>query len=299
MQNKIRRLLSCLIIVLSVLLSSFFMGFDSKAADTYYVDYNKPVCSENSGYLNLIMRDRVTGDDVLMTFYWSISPYSQLHNSDVSSISSSHMTLCISNRGIVEFWPKCAGSVSASVSIMFYSGNGSYEQAWVNDTLSYGEVTKQFILNWSELYTFEAFQVFGNYGNVNADFMSPFFTVVYGDTKIEIEEQEKSNSWLQKIWTSIQGLFKGDNVEDDAKVEEFGDTTTQQSDKISDLQEQNKVEKVDTDSASSSVDSNIDAEEIGNFGTVLTVFTGDTHILQYILIVLSVALISYVLFGKR
>lgn len=299
MQNKIRRLLSCLIIMLSVLLSSFFMGFDSKASDTYYVDYNQPVCSENSGYLNLIMRDRVTGDDVLMTFYWSVSPYSQIHNSDVSSISSTHMTLYIDNRGIVEFWPKSAGSVYASVSIMFYSGNGFYEQAWVNDTISFGEVTKQYILNWSELYTFEGYQVFGNYGNVNANFMSPFFTVVYGDTKIEIEEQEKSNSWLQKIWTSIQGLFKGDNVEDDAKVEEFGDTTTQQSDKISDLQEQNKVEKVDTDSASSSVDSNIDAEEIGNFGTVLTVFTGDTHILQYILIVLSVALISYVLFGKR
>lgn len=82
-------------------------------------------------------------------------------------------------------------------------------------------------------------------------------------------------------------------------MDEFGSSSSAQSDKINGLNEQNKTDKADVGSSSDAVDDYIDTEAIGDYGVLLSVFTGNSHILRMILIVLAVATISYVLFGKK
>lgn len=358
--KKISKKISCILVLLAILVSSFFMGFDSKASNPeFYLGYAQPSTSANEGYVTFLIRDNNSGAYQINTFFWycsaSASSAAESPCYGILQISSSSFTFRIGGVGSASSAYYCLSQVnelercnivmnSSSQAFTFdfgrwgktvlaykYAGNvGSISSSVVGDAypfnvyfsedgsavllqgilsclLSMQNIDSSILTTLNNILSSvdgvenQLSQVVSwlNTLNANTTLIDSKLASLLDKADRLIEEQEDSNTWLQKIWTSIQRLFKGDNVEDDAKVDEFGDTTTQQSDKISDLQEQNKVEKVNPDSASSSVDSNIDAEEIGNFGTVLTVFTGDTHILQYILIVLSVALISYVLFGKR
>ena len=116
--------------------------------------------------------------------------------------------------------------------------------------------------------------------------------------QVVISQQQETNSWLQKIWTSIQRFFDSDTA-DKNKVDSFANNSASQSQNINELNKQSQSEKVDINSASGSVDSYIDTNAISSYSGVLASFTGNPHILQFILIVLAVGLVSYVLFGKR
>lgn len=116
--------------------------------------------------------------------------------------------------------------------------------------------------------------------------------------QVVITQQQETNSWLQKIWTSIQRFFDSDTA-DKNKVDDFANNSNAQSQNIDALNQQSQSEKVDINSASGSVDSYIDTNAISSYSGVLASFTGNPHILQFILIVLAVGLVSYVLFGKR
>lgn len=113
-----------------------------------------------------------------------------------------------------------------------------------------------------------------------------------------LEEEKKQTSWLEKIWNSIQEFFSA-STEDQEVTDSLKENSQSQSNQLNDLNEQSKVEKVDPDSASASVDSYIDTAAVGTYGTVLSTFTGNNRVLQYLLIVFAVAFIGYVLFGKR
>ena len=110
---------------------------------------------------------------------------------------------------------------------------------------------------------------------------------------------------MQDIENSlIQNGEKVDDLKDslvvgDDSMNSFQDSSDGQSDKLNDLNEQNKMDKIDVDSASSSVDANIDGNAISNYGVVLSSITGSSKVVQMLLITLSVGLVSYVLFGKR
>lgn len=196
------------VMVLTIGVCSF--SFESKASEAFYVDYNEPTSNENSGYINILARSKITGVKLLHTFYWTIEPYTQL---DASSLSATHMSINLTNNGTVTFNAYCSGSVKADVTIMFYDGNGNAESNYINDTISSGEIFRTYSLNSSSLYYYEGYQVFGNYGNITSDFASSFFTVVYGDTKKEIEEQEESNTWLEKIFDLIKGSSEQEKQE--------------------------------------------------------------------------------------
>lgn len=116
--------------------------------------------------------------------------------------------------------------------------------------------------------------------------------------QVVISQQQETNSWLNKIFDSIQRFFNSDSA-DKKKVDDFANNSTTQSQNINELNQQSQSEKVDIDSASGSVDSYIDTNAISSYSGVLASFTGNPHILQFILIVLAVGLVSYVLFGKR
>lgn len=113
-----------------------------------------------------------------------------------------------------------------------------------------------------------------------------------------LAEQKESNSWLEKIWNSIQE-FINPSEEDSAESEELENETTEKSETLDGLNEQNKTDKTDIDSASNSVDENVDLESIGTFNNIFVYITENEYILQMLLMVFSVALVAYVLFGKK
>lgn len=110
--------------------------------------------------------------------------------------------------------------------------------------------------------------------------------------------QKDTNTWLEKIWNSIQEFFTPDE-EDKEESSKLENESNDKTDKLDDLNEQNKTDKTDIDGASNSVDENIDLESIDNYGKVLAVITENQYILQILLLVFSVALVAYVLFGKK
>lgn len=121
---------------------------------------------------------------------------------------------------------------------------------------------------------------------------------IYAKIDALLEEQKKSNTWLGKIWDSIQE-FINPKSSDKSSTDGFKSDSDGQSGEINDLNEQGKTEKVDIDSASGNVDAYIDGNAIRNYGTLLSVFTNHEYILQCILVVLAIGLVAYVLFGKK
>lgn len=113
-----------------------------------------------------------------------------------------------------------------------------------------------------------------------------------------IEEQKETNTWLGKIWDSIQKFFNPDD-ESKEETDKFEEDTNDQKDKLDDLNEQNQIEKPDADSISDSVDQNINMDDAAAYTGVLAVITNNEYVLQMLLASLSIVVVAYILFGKR
>lgn len=113
-------------------------------------------------------------------------------------------------------------------------------------------------------------------------------------------ENKEQNAELDRIYEELQDIHETllDSKDKDS-TDKFTDDSNSQSDKLNQMNQQNQMDKIDVDSASSSVDANIDGNAIANYGVVLSSITGQGKVVQLMLIVLSVGLVSYVLFGKR
>lgn len=121
---------------------------------------------------------------------------------------------------------------------------------------------------------------------------------IYDKVDDLLEEQKKSNTWLEKIWISIQEFFTPDE-KDKEESDKLESETNDKTDKLDDLNEQNKTDKVDVDNSSDLVDENVDLESIGTVNNIFVYITENEYILQMLLMVFSVALVAYVLFGKK
>lgn len=93
----------------------------------------------------------------------------------------------------------------------------------------------------------------------------------------------------------IAGEENSTNIED----VQFGKEMQDKSDALNDLNEQNNTEQIDVESASDDVDSNIDFDSMAEFGGVLATVSSNEYVIPFFMVVFSVALVSYVLFGKR
>lgn len=115
-------------------------------------------------------------------------------------------------------------------------------------------------------------------------------------------QHTEENAELDRIYAELRSIHK-DLIEssstDKNKTDAFADNSNAQSSALNELNQQNDMEKIDIDSASGTVDDYIDANAISNYGVVLSTFTGNSKILQMLLITLSIGVVSYVLFGKR
>lgn len=325
--KKIVSLMLITVMVLTIGVCSF--SFDSNAAtyNYYVIQMDRPQVSDYAGYVELLIERNSDGYKMAITLFWSI--YGSVYDYAPSlSVSVSTGSANFKPTGAEYVDLKYMSSDGRDVPVTL--ANGSVDPyAGVSYTPS-GFTIKSYhvygagnvdssLPNWTEstfvcVYgdEYQDYQMLEKIydelleSNANDEEMIAKLDSIMNsnasiDSKLSqlLALQEENNTWLQKIWTSIQRFFKGDNATDDTKVEEFSSTSKEQSDSLNELNEQNKTDKIDVDSTSNEIDSNIDTEAIGNYGTVLSVFTSNTHILQYILIVLAVALIAYVLFGKR
>lgn len=316
--RKISKKISCTIMVLTVLVSSFFMGFESKAANTeFYVPYSEPTCDSQSGYISVI--SNYDGGS-LYTYFWNL--YGVWN--DVGQPPDYQMYIKVNSNNVV-FHPYVYGGNSAYLTLGYYDSTGNIHMIYYGsiglNTYSrtetfgvgisgycYGGNATGFDgnyrdvvvpnIHWNnsvdgQVLSYQITQVMGQLGNIDKD-----TSTIISELENIYNQNVSTNQKLDNMTTLLEKLAS-QSAEDKQAVDEFGSNTKEQSDKINGLNEQNTVEKIDTGQASSDVDAHIDTNAIANYGTVLSVFTGNSHILQYILIVLAVALISYVLFGKR
>lgn len=328
-----KKIVSLMIAVIALTVGVCSFSFESDAANTYYVDYAEPSTSDNQGCL-IVEFQKPNGERGVDVFYWYLFAIAE----DGTNYIPAFMDISVRGDQIT-FTPATYASLSSSgYMLSHYTQIGqtvidkrstSFSpytfSSYVRDGNEIVSVSYKgnigYLVHDLGPYLNEIYIVFNSQENAeklqalyeqmlisNANdltIINKLDSIMNSnasiDTKLSqlIELQEEENTWLQKICTSIQRFFKGDNATDDTKVEEFNSTSKEQSETLNDLNEQNKTDKIDVDSTSNEIDSNIDPEAIGNYGTVLSVFTNNTHIFQYILIVLAVALIAYVLFGKR
>ena len=329
--KKIVSMMMIAVITLTIGVCSF--SFESDASNTYYVDYAEPSTSDNQGYL-IVEFQTPNGDRGVDVFYWYLFAIAE----DGTNYIPAFMDISVRG-DIITFTPAVYASLSSSgYMLSHYTQIGqtiidkrstsfspytfdAYSRAGnkivsvsYNGNIGYlvhdlgGYLNEIYIVFNSQENAIKLQALYEQMLISNANdstIINKLDSIMNSnasiDTKLSqlIELQEEENTWLQKIWSSIQRFFKGDNATDDKKVEEFNSTSKEQSETLNELNEQNKTDKIDVDSTSNEIDANIDTEAIENYGTVLSVFTNNTHIFQYILIVLAVALIAYVLFGKR
>lgn len=121
---------------------------------------------------------------------------------------------------------------------------------------------------------------------------------IYSKLDEILEEEKKQTSWLEKIWNSIQEFFTPDD-KDKETTDKLEESSKEQSNQLNDLNEQNKVDKLDPSTSSGSVDANVDTNAIANYGTVLQIVTNHDYVLRSLLLVVSIGLVAYVLFGKK
>lgn len=121
---------------------------------------------------------------------------------------------------------------------------------------------------------------------------------IYSKADEILSEEKKQTNFLEWIWYSIEKFFNPSD-EDKQKEDDYNAESELQKNEIDDLNEQNQTEKVDVDTAVSDVDANINYDDMAQYGGVLATITNNEYILQLILVVVSIAIISYVLFGKR
>ena len=106
---------------------------------------------------------------------------------------------------------------------------------------------------------------------------------------------EDSVSALYDLIVEVYGQDDADKI----LMDSFQDKSSSQGSQLGQLTQDSQVNKIDINSASSTIDSNIDMDNVGEYGVLLSTFTNNSRILSLILISLSVALVAYVFFGKR
>lgn len=118
---------------------------------------------------------------------------------------------------------------------------------------------------------------------------------------------DEFNSWLIEIYD----LLNEQTVSDDEKanMEDFKENSQQQGEELNDLNEQNKVDKEDVGDLSDKVEPPKEEEPPSeeepkeekkvDFNQVIITITGNEFVSQALITVLGIALIGYVLFGKR
>lgn len=322
-------ILSCVSVLMIVCCVCSF-SFESKAADitTFDILSDRPMANEYSGYIEIYGTRNSDGYKAVKVMKWYCqnfnspgTPYVDMyiassgHISFVSNVCEAISIYYISSDGM-DTWERIYdGALGSSAfypdfmsayTINSYRIYGNVASATDNLT-SYN--SQQFTVAYNlEINQYKELQkIYSELleANANDQTMINKINQIYNsvdtvESKLEqlIDLQKETNNWLQKIWNSIQEFLTPDD-KDKEESDKLESETNDKTDKLDDLNEQNKTDKVDVDNASDSVDENVDLESIGTVNNIFVYITENEYILQMLLMVFSVALVAYVLFGKK
>lgn len=353
-EKQIVAVMSALVILVGGIFSTSFQA-DASATGVnngieYFVNYAEPATSDYEGYLNVLMRNTVSQELCVQTFFW----YTCATKDSLESPAYLYLTI---DSDMVAFVP--AGSLSASggfIAVSYfdqtgqlqylgssssntitwnsafwgweivgykYAGNvGTVNACIVNNQYNY---TVYFSEDGTAVLLMDVISLLQQSNKTNSDIYNMVVQILYSSDEINVRlsdlqqyikytyyevydlrqkvidllnAQMQTNNWLQDIWISIQKFFNP-SVDEQEENEKFESETSESSGTINELNQQNKTEKVDINSASSSVDKNIDVDSIGSYGLVLANITENEYILQMLLMVFAIGLVAYVLFGKK
>lgn len=313
-------ILSCVSMMMIVVCVCSF-SFESKAAD-YNVNISRPQATTNSGYIELLLKKKSDSSYLVNVMFWNCFGVDGNKSVDVN-ISSEKCQLVVYEGYITVFTITSDGRDNPALAASGNSSNYTYDGDWFGYSIVgyrvYGNVGActtsigGYGDDWKVGYNDNAIEVYKLtqiyselvQANVNDVTMINKLNQIYNsvdtvESKLQqlIDLQEESNTWLEKIWNSIQEFLTPDeeDVEESDKLES---ETNDKTDKLDDLNEQNKTDKVDVDSATNSVEENVDFDSISTFSNIFVYITENEYVLQMLLLVFSVALVSYVLFGKK
>lgn len=132
--------------------------------------------------------------------------------------------------------------------------------------------------------------------------MSSVLNLIGSRTYTMVNRLDSITERTYKIMTDLtefkDGMLK-QSAEDKVVTDELAETSKEQSNKLNELNKQNQTEKLDPSTSSSSIEGNVDTNAIINYGTVLQVVTNNDYVLRCMLLVVSIGLVAYVLFGKK
>ena len=180
-----------------------------------------------------------------------------------------------------------------------YSGGGGYGHGYgdINTAIEYNGKILYCItidltgvdrtLTTSPLYVYLTGVYTGTYGYT--------FNCQYVNGSITIPDTSNV-SWWTRFTNFMSGLFDGDTTESD----DYRDEAGQQRDELDDMNEQlENVTKPAVDSIQMDIDNYLDGDDSQALAGALSSLTGNSLLISMMCITLTIALVGYVLYGKR
>lgn len=282
-----------------ILVSVVCFDMDVEASDknTFYVPYAEPSTSDTQGYIAVMYEYVDTLERIISVYSWSISASNGNLESEIPYIN-----VRVNNDAFELKGYSSSSNVVMSMSVVLLN---EYNQIGVvysdpSTTAPYYRVA------------YGGLRIAGYYVKGNTTLVQQLGSsrmevpqIVWGGDSAIVDsvrdllaEMQKNNTLTQEAVDLLNTSLK-QNSSDKGVIDDFKGNSNSQSNSINNLNQQNKVDKIDVDSASGTIDGYIDSNVISNYGVLLSTFTTNEHVLQFILVVLAVGLVSYVLFGKR
>ena len=285
-------------------------SFYSSAANDYSitVPYAEPAKGENCGYLN-VLRQMPSGEIDVLTYFWN-----------VSGERSGSLSIAVSNGTLTFTAYPLTGSTGKDIFISlgyFSAGKIGYLSTLSSKSENLATLTDTFSGNYLGHQAYGAIHsctLASGLANNN-------FSVIYNNdptqsylqqiTLIGYSLQQFDQTKINKL-TDIYNM----SVSIDSKLsqvlqilsdssgsqqmQDFKDSSAEKKGQIdSAVADSNNYDKPDGDAIAPSADSYISTDSVSGYNNVLGVITNNNIVITMLLSVCSIALIGYVLFGKR
>lgn len=327
MKKKILSALTCLMMCSVFLLSGFtshaVVGQGDDMLD-FYVPYSRPD-ADGMGYISLVVeRDGVYK---LETYIWNMQPYDVLNANSTQNASGQGWVIITDNEITVSVQNTSQNAMMTSNIFLLYESNGYTRMDFVKSgTLGYrgsGTEDLYYTIDYKDYgMKIIGYEIGGNAylsGSTSLDSPNKVPCIhwneevgldVYQDIMMYLVQISShtgnlsnillENNITRKAVVDIRNALKLelDSIEQE-QMDDFKNNSGVQSDELTSLNQQNQLEKPDVDSVSQQVDSVLDVEMDANYGMLLSSLTNNNRILTMMLVCSAVALISFVLFGKR
>lgn len=317
-------MITCLIVCITFVFSGFTSnaqtGSGSDGLD-FYVPYAKP-SGDGVGYVSFVLENKNTSVKQLITFFWCVETYIS-YDTTYGVVDEGHFGLVYLNgtdNSTINIEINNSSQNLMAVYSFGYYGNGSNSLQLVSNDLLFCESWYSYTLNVGANYNIVGVEFGGNavFSNSNLRFTSTPRIHWGGDNSCSLlnemllimgQNQAMFQTYfpklnhidftLGKMHDMLAEMKAQLNEEEQSKMDNFVNNSTSQSGALSDLNNQTSVDKIDVNSMSQDIDANLDIATDANYGVLLSTITGNSNILTMLLMCASIALISFVFFGKR